>query len=160
MDIVMVFGVWALPSEKSSQTRDQSCAEYKDFRHLIGSDDGGTAEMGVVVADTVRTAALAGRPTFRLTCIDHRQGSAPCDGTSVLRTLDTRKITQVINESTNYLEDKTGIRRTDRLSFELDSTQDIHPEGLVIEAKTFQMYANHIPDRITIESVAIAFEVY
>lgn len=160
LDIRMEYGVWALPSEKPTKARNKACAEFNDFGHLIASSDGTTAEMGLVVADAARVAAIAGTPTFRVTCIDHRQNNSPCDGNAALRTLDPRKIIQVINKSTHYLEDKSGIRRTDQLSFGLLSTQDVHPEGMVIEATTFQAYAKHVPDRITIESVAIAFEVY
>lgn len=160
LDLRMEYGVWALPSEKSTKTRDQACAEFNDFGHLIASNDGSTAEMGVVIADAARVAAIAGPPAFRVTCVDRRQISTSCDGNAVLRTLDARKIIQVINKSTHYLEDKSGIRRTDQLFFGLLSTQNVHPEGMVIEATTFQAYARHVPDRITIESVAIAFEVY
>jgi hypothetical protein len=156
----MVYGVWALPSDKLGRTRDQACASYNDFKHLITADDGSAADRGVQIADAARRAALNRTPSFRVTCIDQRQDGKSCDGNAVLRSLDVHKMNRVNNQSTMDLQDKTGIRRTDLLSFEQAPSQTYHPEGLVVEVTTFQNYANHIPDRITIESVAVTFEVY
>jgi hypothetical protein len=101
LTITRMFGIWREPGATGNGlTRETACSRFRDFSHLILSEDddlGGDVERTVNVLSKARVLAKAGRANFVVTCVDDREPYRPakCDGIDLLRRLDLKDIHQV-----------------------------------------------------------------
>lgn len=89
------YGLWKRPSADGGD-RDKACAAYRDFDHLIGTDNGLSVERAAFVMDMILTEAKANKIPFEASCVkltlDFGGRQEACDPQAVLRLVSLKDI--------------------------------------------------------------------
>ena len=157
----VMFGVWpkSFTGEFDRTASVAGCRAYRDFEHLIYSDDVVATDRAVIAVGKAIENARSGQLAFQTTCTDGRRAGPPrhCDARSILRTLEVNDIRSVTAATTGTPPQLTFV---DEVYVDLHEDHGQHPEAAVLRVTTRQEAALATVANTTPGKVEILIEAY
>ncbi|HYE44576.1 MAG TPA: hypothetical protein VEA44_02260 [Caulobacter sp.] len=154
------YGIWRDPSDPMTvePARQQACARYRDFGHLIWGD---AANRGAFMMDAARDASRAGKVMFKVSCVNEGARGSPssCNGLALLREIDLRKISGAHGISRVEESDGKSAIQIDDVRMPL-ANKDGHPAERIFRITSRQRFGKEDSDGGVILAVDISHEVF